>query len=312
MEKKIIEAHKGNRGRMTEEEIIEDREYVFNREIDSIYKLFTDYKSSRFRALFGLYYPIGLTREFGTANQAYTFMYYYNELIIPNYLFFSGKGNKIQFKIGKHRFEDVADEDPNYEDWSIEAHLMYSYNIAIILRSGENINFHHTFLPEKFYEQELWNRKWRMTLSYVKIFDLLQHLDKGTATVAYIETIEKEIQDALLLKLPQDEDRINAIHVHLPLCNIYKQILRQDQDQYEEAVYEALLQWKIRYTMTYKDREKYDEDATWDPRGFWAFPIIAACAYAYDHGMSVPNIETGYLSDWMIRGDFSQVKLLVE
>ncbi|MEY3444020.1 MAG: hypothetical protein RLZZ519_2301 [Bacteroidota bacterium] len=41
-----------------------------------------------------------------------------------------------------------------------------------------------------------------------------------------------------------------------------------------------------------------------DKNGWISLPLLAACAYAYDHGMDL-NVESDYIPRWLVTGDFA-------
>ena len=101
-------------------------------------------------------------------------------------------------------------------------------------------------------------------------------------------------------------------HLFLPVLRIYHAVLSNDQDQYEQIVYEALLQWKEYYQQNYIDERGQEQDYTTEPGGFIANPILAACAFAYDRGMKLETVSSDYIPEWIIKGDFAGLELLVK
>ena len=101
-------------------------------------------------------------------------------------------------------------------------------------------------------------------------------------------------------------------YIFLPELAIYHSILHKDQESFEEAVYDALTKWKEYYTMKYTDSNGEEKDHSLLAEGYWAIPIIAACAFAYDRGMKLKNVESDYLCDWMIEGRFEGFELLIK
>ncbi|MDJ1486019.1 Imm49 family immunity protein [Cytophagaceae bacterium YF14B1] len=99
-------------------------------------------------------------------------------------------------------------------------------------------------------------------------------------------------------------------YIFLPVLKIYYAVLAKKQEEYESAVYNALLQWKEYYTLTDTGNEKFDHST--EPDGFISLPILAACAYGYDRGMSLQTVSSEYIPEWLIKGNFTGLELLVK
>jgi hypothetical protein len=234
-------------------------------------------------------------------------------MFIPTYLYQHNDGKEIELSIGKHHYKVMgkATED----DWFFAWTICYQIYVAQILRSKDNLTFYSNMPTATLWEEYDWvnhldNR--REGLTNIKMLQVFQHLIKGTLTLETIAVTKAFILAEMQTKDPDIDQKLYAKYIQIPLLDIYEQILQNNQDGYENAVYQALLLWKERYTMRYIDANREEQDAKNHSIGYWAIPIIAACAYAYDKGMSISNIETGYISEWMIKGDFSQMKLMVE
>lgn len=312
MERKLIEAHIQDMGTSSFNMWVEFYRDTFdNYKFNFIKETLVSYNNSWVESLLHDWFlTIGDTRAFGTSSDAYTFLYYANEMFIPTYLYQYNDGKEIEFNIGKHHYKVIGQSAEN-KIFSAST-ILYLVFAAQILRSQEKLDFYSNIPTESLWEVYDWENNQRTGLTNIKMLQFFQHLIKGILTLDMIVTTKAFIVEEMQTKVPSIDQKLFAQYIQIPLLSIYEQILRNNQEGYEEAVYQAILLWKERFTMKYVNSYKEEKDARNDAMGYWALPIIAACAYAYDQGMPIPNIETGYLSDWMIRGDFSQVKLMVE
>lgn len=93
------------------------------------------------------------------------------------------------------------------------------------------------------------------------------------------------------------------------MINIYYQIWENNQPGFEDSVRIALEKWKTYYTRVWVDENKEEQDRSLWGQGFLSLPITAACAYAYDRGLRLTSIESSYIPQWLIEGDFDGLSL---
>ncbi|MEY3444023.1 MAG: hypothetical protein RLZZ519_2304 [Bacteroidota bacterium] len=79
-----------------------------------------------------------------------------------------------------------------------------------------------------------------------------------------------------------------------PQSLVWYAIFCQDQSNFDMAVLAALQSHKEFWGNTSNSQKEY---------GWISFPLLAACAYAHDHGMDL-NVESDYIPRWLVTGDF--------
>jgi hypothetical protein len=201
-----------------------------------------------------------------------------------------------------------------------------SIRLAFILRDKEALAFYAT-IPFEFVEREAQHH-----FIYEIPMALFQTLIKGIgneheAHGAYFEYRKQLDWNEFKQYVTRTNDFLSIDIWHsiifpslkiqgellvLPELAIYHSILHNDQDAFEEAVYDALTKWKEYFTMRYVDSSGEEQDHSLLSGGYWAIPIIAACAFAYDRGMKLKNVSSDYLCDWMIEGRFEGFELLIK
>lgn len=80
-----------------------------------------------------------------------------------------------------------------------------------------------------------------------------------------------------------------------PRLQLWSAIIQKRQSDFDIALEKALDGHKL-YWGSEENRQKKS--------GWISLPLLAACAYAYDHGMDL-NVESDYIPRWLVTGDFS-------
>jgi len=81
----------------------------------------------------------------------------------------------------------------------------------------------------------------------------------------------------------------------MPSTRLWNAILSKDQTAVDKALKSALEHHKLFWGNTENSKKIF---------GWISLPLLAACAYAYDHGMDL-NVESDYIPRWLVTGDFA-------
>ncbi|MEY3444729.1 MAG: hypothetical protein RLZZ519_3010 [Bacteroidota bacterium] len=81
----------------------------------------------------------------------------------------------------------------------------------------------------------------------------------------------------------------------MPSTRLWNAILSKDQAAVDKALESALEHHKLFWGNTENSQKIF---------GWISLPLLAACAYAYDHGMDI-NVESDYIPRWLVTGDFA-------
>lgn len=269
-------------------------------------------------------YALGMTGHYGTPDYAYNYLYYSNQLNRAWFEYNMNDGKPLKLHIANIVVETIGKFNQTRSIGAIG--VANSIRLAFILRDKEALSF-YSAIPFEFIEKETQHH-----FIYEIPMALFQTLIKGIgneheAHGAYFEYRKQLDWDEFKQYITRTNDflSIDIWHDHifkwvkskgelliLPELAIYHCILQKDQASFEQAVYDALLKWKEYYTMQYTDSNGEEKDHTLLAEGYWAIPIIAACAFAYDRGMKLENVESDYLCDWMIEGRFEDFELLIK
>jgi hypothetical protein len=267
---------------------------------------------------------IGWTGHYGTPNETYNSLYYSNQLNKAWFEYNMNDGKPVKLHIADKIVETTGKFN---QTRSIGAtSVADSIRLAFILRDKEALAFYAT-IPFEFVEREDQHH-----FIYEIPMALFQTLIKGIgneheAHGAYFEYRKQLDWNEFKQYVTRTNNFLSIDIWHsiifpslkiqgellvLPELAIYHSILHNDQDAFEEAVYDALAKWKEYYTMRYVDSSAEEQDHSLIHTGYWAIPIIAACAFAYDRGMKLKNVSSDYLCDWMIEGRFEGFELLIK
>ncbi|MCU0469583.1 MAG: immunity 49 family protein [Arcicella sp.] len=269
-------------------------------------------------------YALGMTGHYGTSNYAYNYLYHSNQLNKAWFEYNMNEDKLIKLHIANKIVETIGKFNQTRSIGAIG--VANSIRLAFILRDKEALAFYAT-IPFEFIEKEVQHH-----FIYEIPMALFQTLIKGIgneneAHGAYFEYRKQLDWDEFKQCITRTSDflSIDIWHDHifkwvkstgellvLPELAIYHCILQKDQASFKQAVYDALLKWKEYYTMQYIDSSGEEKDHTLLAEGYWAIPIIAACAFAYDRGMKLENVESDYLCNWMIEGRFEDFELLIK
>jgi hypothetical protein len=293
--------------------------------IDWVQNLYSEFGHVNFDSIkSSIEYALGITGHYGTPNYTYNYLYYSNQLNKAWFEYNMNDGKPVKLYIADKIVETTGKLKQCYSIGATS--VANSIRLAFILRDKEALAFYAT-IPFEFAELHPQHH-----FMYEIPMALFQTLIKGIgneheAHGAYFEYRKQLDWDEFKQYVTRTNDflSIDIWHDHifkwvkstgellvLPELAIYHSILHNDQDAFEEAVYDALTKWKEYYTMRYVDSSGEEKDHSLLSGGYWAIPIIAACAFAYDRGMKLKNVSSDYLCDWMIEGRFEGFELLIK
>ncbi|MEY3444022.1 MAG: hypothetical protein RLZZ519_2303 [Bacteroidota bacterium] len=81
--------------------------------------------------------------------------------------------------------------------------------------------------------------------------------------------------------------------LNVPQINLWQAILDKDKARAETMLTKALESHKVFWGSKEEKQNEY---------GWISLPLLAACAYAYDHGMDL-NVESDYIPRWLYMGE---------
>jgi hypothetical protein len=309
---------------------LKDKDIEYNNKhiltyIDWVQDLYSKFKEINFdftKSQIG--YALGMTGHYGTSNYAYNYLHYANQLNKAWFEYNMNDGKPVKLHIADKIVETTGKFN---QARSIGAtSVADSIRLAFILRDKEALAFYAT-IPFEFVEREDQHH-----FIYEIPMALFQTLIKGIgneheAHGAYFEYRKQLDWNEFKQYVTRTNNFLSIDIWHsiifpslkiqgellvLPELAIYHSILHKDQESFEEAVYDVLTKWKEYFTMRYVDSSGEEQDHSLLSGGYWAIPIIAACAFAYDRGMKLKNVSSDYLCDWMIEGRFDDFELLIK
>lgn len=293
--------------------------------IDNIKFLYSEFERVNFDSIkSSIEYALGMTGHYSTPNYAYNYLYYSNQLNKAWFEYNMNDGKPVKLHIADKIVETTGKFNQTRSIGAIG--VANSIRLAFILRDKEALAFYAT-IPFEFAELHPQHH-----FIYEIPMVLFQTLIKGIgneheAHGAYFEYRKQLDWNEFRQYVTRTNDFLSIDIWHsiifpslkiqgellvLPELAIYHSILHNDQDAFEEAVYDALTKWKEYYTMRYVDSSGEEKDHSLLSEGYWAIPIIAACAFAYDRGRKLKNVSSDYLCDWMIEGRFEGFELLIK
>lgn len=267
---------------------------------------------------------IGWTGHYGTPNETYNSLYYSNQLNKAWFEYNMNDGKPVKLHIADKIVETTGkfNKTRSIGSGAVAAAIL----LAIILRDRKSLEFYAS-IPFAFTEkapQHHFLYEIRMALFQTLVNGNGNEHEAHSAYYEYNKLMNWEefkkyinnLDDFLTVSVWHDHifkgTQTIGKYIFLPELAIYHCILHKDQESFEEAVYDALTKWKEYYTMRYVDSSGEEKDHSLLSEGYWAIPIIAACAFAYDRGMKLKNVSSDYLCDWMIEGRFEGFELLIK
>ncbi len=264
---------------------------------------------------------LGLTGLYSTDNYTYNYLYYSNQLSKAFFKYSLNDGQTISLQIADKTIETIGKFEQN-DNQTGAMNVVRGIELALILRDNEALDFYPTIpfeFTEKashedivveiilgFFQLVLANKAYEATVPTV-ITEVRKHLEWSE----YGKYVRRtDFFDDYMWQYLLGHRKEKSEFLYIPLLKIYHYIIIGNQEGFENSVYEALKQWQIYYTKKYVEQGE-EFDRSFEPEGYWCIPVIAACAFAYDRGMKLENIESDYLCDWMIEGNFDEFKLLV-
>ena len=322
MKRKNLEAH--NRSDYTIETAQKLREY-FGDDVDNglrnLIKLRNNFGPNFNGIKHGLFSVLGLANHYGTPNYVYNYLYYANQLNYAWFAFVMNSGKSIRLQIADKTIDTVGQFN---NDGIGAANVIIGIQTALILRDSLVTSF-YADIPLTFTEQA--NQE---DIIYETMLIFYQVLIKGNGTQNEAQATYHHIKKVLnweeykrfiviedfnqewVWKIIFEMRKQTAEYIFLPLLNLYHQILYNNQAGYELAVEQSLIKWKEYYTLRYKDENGEERDHSKLSDGYLSLPIVSACAYAYDRGLKLTNIQSDYIPEWMIEGKFEGMELLVK
>lgn len=264
----------------------------------------------------------GYTGHYSTPNYTYNYLYYCNQLNKAFFEYSMNDGKPVSLQVADKTLETIGKSEVNYDTTGAIA-VVKGIELALILRDKEALSFYAN-IPVTFTEKAQHDDL---------VVELMLHFFQLLVTE---KANEKEVMATyaqITKQMKWEEYRKNVIKtdflnddmwqylfghrqektefLYFPLLNIYYQIFLNSQAGFDNSVYEALQKWQQYFTKKYIEQGE-EFDRSFEPEGYWCIPVIAACAFAYDRGLKLKNLQSDYLCDWMIEGRFEDFELLVK
>ncbi|MES2734175.1 MAG: immunity 49 family protein [Bacteroidota bacterium] len=186
----------------------------------------------------------------------------------------------------------------------LEHHLLDYIQTALILRNKKAMQFYATLqirnsIPGRYY------------FVHDRDFEHLLILLCGKANEeiqTHLLTMKSKDYLQSLLGLPfQTTYLIPYLQsLFLPLIDVYLALLLGREDMFNETLYVALLKHKAYY-----ESEENGESRSSLPQGWVSLPLTAVCALAHDRGLK-REVESDYIPEWLVKGEFEGLALTVE
>lgn len=122
------------------------------------------------------------------------------------------------------------------------------------------------------------------------------------------KTREKLLIDAIKSTHPDSGDYLQegfaiefVTYLYEPLLFVYEALLRNNEEDFNAQLIEALTRHKTYYD-TQKDKRCNDSD------GWISWRLLGAVALAYDNGIKI-NVKSDYIPEWLYKGEFDTATL---
>ena len=96
-------------------------------------------------------------------------------------------------------------------------------------------------------------------------------------------------------------------YIFTPIIGVFKAIFKDNAIVFNEKLSEALLKHKSYYEAD----DEYKESRRGKPEGWVSLLLTCACAIAHDKGMK-REVTSDYIPDWLVKGEFEGLELVVE
>lgn len=268
----------------------------------------------------GAWRNIGYAARYGTPNDVYNYIYYTNQLIRAWFTYTMNDGKPVTLTVANRQIEVMG----KFSDSRIGVNeVLEGIWTASVLRDKDSLAF-YAQIPLEFTEKAGGMEDILFELILLFYQGLIKGLDHPNEAVEihnrlidlqdweeyrkYIDDKFSEFEFRYMFKYRCWE----VTYIFLPVLNIYYAVLANRQEEYEKAVHEALLKWREYYSMQYLEPNGEESNHTSYSSGYIALPILAACAFAYDRGMTLQTVSSEYIPEWLIKGDFTGTELLIK
>jgi hypothetical protein len=322
---KIVQKHNRSDWTLEQDNSLKEKykRYVSGRYLDWV-KDFITRDTSLDTTLWALKSSLYYTGHYATSDDyTYTYLYYTNQVNLAFFKYSMNDGEEVELELGGQKFTKTGQFKPNNAKTGCLA-VIYGIELAFIMRDKAALEYYAT-IPYSFTEKA--GQEDVISELMLAIFQLMikgeenevefaavregitQHLDwdfyrKFVTKTAFL--------DEYMWKILHGYQTERVEFLFFPLIDIYERIYVNDAAGFNEAVYQALLKFQQYHTKQYVDYNKEEYDRSQAPEGYWALSIIAACAVAYDRGLSLTDVSSDYLCDWMISGNFEGSKLMYD
>jgi|GEM_PF-7121427 len=190
------------------------------------------------------------------------------------------------------------------KDKLLSHHLLDYIQTALVLREKEALSFYSTLqsresIPGRYYFAH--DKDFEQLLIFLCGKDNAQlqaHL-QAMKSRDYLQSLSGlPFQTAHLIPYLQS--------LFLPLVDIYLAAFLEQEDIFNQTLYDALVKHKAYY-----ESEENGESRSSLPQGWVSLPLTAACAIAHDRGMK-REVESDYIPEWLVKGEFEGLPLIVE
>ena len=96
-------------------------------------------------------------------------------------------------------------------------------------------------------------------------------------------------------------------HLLVPSVEVLLSIFEDKKEIFNEVLEKALLQHKAYYEAD----DEYNESRRGKPEGWVSLLLTCACAIAHDKGIK-REVASDYIPEWLVKGDFEGLELVVE
>lgn len=267
-----------------------------------------------------LFRDTGLTRLYNDEQLTYNYLFYLNQLRFAWFQYTINDSKPITLKLVDRQIQTTG----KFSNSRISSSdVAEGIQTALLLRDKTALDY-FAKIPVSFTEQT--NQEDFLVEIMMAFYQLIargneapkeaqatfKHLREQFEWDTYSQYVAKEgFNQEWVWKIIFQDRKEYAEYVSVPVINIYHQVWENNRAGFEDAVRFALEQWKVYYTKTWVDENKEDQDRSLWGQGYLSLPIAAACAYGYDRGLQLENLESSYIPQWLIEGDFNGLSLLL-
>jgi hypothetical protein len=195
-------------------------------------------------------------------------------------------------------------DDTNMKQKKLLDHHLFNYiYCALLLSNNDAIKFYSTI---KVRNSIAGRHYFEYEQDYEQLLIFLCQKDDNKIFTHLENILSKDyIQQLSILPFQTNHLIPNIENLFIPLIKVYQAIFSNNENLFNTNIYNALEKHKNHY-----EGEEFGESRRGKPEGWISVALTVACAIAHDKGMK-REVESDYIPEWLIKGDFEGLELIV-